>query len=636
MSTRKTNIFKVLKTRNDRKRKRDHGAWTAGSTTTTTSAADKFSAPVVDHPPANETSPDSEEIPSETIMDYTDSIAESSNPVVSSADLATDVARAKPLRRRRKQQIQYYKSLYRQNHQQDLEGNPPPIHRQQQTRILQHPDMSSWPPTTATSDPFVASLPFLLLLIPLHVAWDQTGRQWPSYTKLCQHVHQLQQQNGALQQQLLQLQSNLLLQHERTSGDTALLPSARESSPVVLPTPVPCRTESSQQFCPRPLSLPSPAATQTNQNELHRHPTRIGRVTESPAVLRQHVLPGQQPLQRDTAKRETSASSTTTTGTSSSTLILQQPDSPTICDSQSTSFLSQEIPQPDGHKDHELGPVYQQQNHGDSPNTSTNNTNATPVRHGGRAQLDHNAPSSMDKKETPATALASTPLDQRPAVTKAPTTSARPFALTRPSKPWMSNQQARTFVQPATSMASPLGQLIPVKSNQPGSPLLAKKQQGHRSNGPSVSAAPPPWSDKKKEPSSIQPLKRSNSDFWDSPSQSQYPSQNPDSSSNHVQPNNNHGSDENAAPYCQVVRNRAERQALKPHDCPECGRFIDVLMAQDPNGQHYNRHELMCASRHRHQFTPPATPQTFWELSLWMNEMPGERQTTSSRTAQFA
>jgi hypothetical protein len=68
-------------------------------------------------------------------------------------------------------------------------------------------------------------------------------------------------------------------------------------------------------------------------------------------------------------------------------------------------------------------------------------------------------------------------------------------------------------------------------------------------------------------------------------------------------------------PYCEVVRNKAERQKLKAFDCAECGKFIDAIMEDDLEGV-YNRHELMCASRHRHQFTPPDTPEDFWELSF--------------------
>lgn len=69
------------------------------------------------------------------------------------------------------------------------------------------------------------------------------------------------------------------------------------------------------------------------------------------------------------------------------------------------------------------------------------------------------------------------------------------------------------------------------------------------------------------------------------------------------------------APYCEVVRNKAERQTLKPHECVECGKFIDAILEEDKEGV-YSRHELMCASRHRHRFTPPDTPADFWELSF--------------------
>ena len=63
------------------------------------------------------------------------------------------------------------------------------------------------------------------------------------------------------------------------------------------------------------------------------------------------------------------------------------------------------------------------------------------------------------------------------------------------------------------------------------------------------------------------------------------------------------------------MRKKAERQTLKPHACAECGKFIDAIMEEDKDGV-YNRHETMCASRHRHRFTPPDTPPDFWELSF--------------------
>lgn len=67
--------------------------------------------------------------------------------------------------------------------------------------------------------------------------------------------------------------------------------------------------------------------------------------------------------------------------------------------------------------------------------------------------------------------------------------------------------------------------------------------------------------------------------------------------------------------YQEVVRKKAEREGLKPYDCPDCAAFVDmVLLGEGANV--FNRDELMCCSRHRGRHTPPATPVDFWELSF--------------------
>lgn len=73
--------------------------------------------------------------------------------------------------------------------------------------------------------------------------------------------------------------------------------------------------------------------------------------------------------------------------------------------------------------------------------------------------------------------------------------------------------------------------------------------------------------------------------------------------------------EEQEQPYAEVVRNKAERQKLKPYSCEECGKFIDAMLAYDTDGV-LNREELMCCSRHRHRFPPSETPEGFWELSF--------------------
>jgi hypothetical protein len=67
--------------------------------------------------------------------------------------------------------------------------------------------------------------------------------------------------------------------------------------------------------------------------------------------------------------------------------------------------------------------------------------------------------------------------------------------------------------------------------------------------------------------------------------------------------------------YQEVVRKRAEREGLKPYDCPDCAAFVDTIL-QGEGAKVYNRNELMCCSRHRSRHTPPSTPPDFWELSF--------------------
>jgi hypothetical protein len=67
--------------------------------------------------------------------------------------------------------------------------------------------------------------------------------------------------------------------------------------------------------------------------------------------------------------------------------------------------------------------------------------------------------------------------------------------------------------------------------------------------------------------------------------------------------------------YQEVVRKKTEREALNTYECEECGKFMDALLQDDAEGV-FQRHELMCASRHRARHTPPETPENFWELSF--------------------
>jgi hypothetical protein len=67
--------------------------------------------------------------------------------------------------------------------------------------------------------------------------------------------------------------------------------------------------------------------------------------------------------------------------------------------------------------------------------------------------------------------------------------------------------------------------------------------------------------------------------------------------------------------YEEVVRNKGERDKLQRHDCPDCGKFMDAVM-EGAGANVFERHQLMCTSRHRTRYTPPETPEHFWELSF--------------------
>ena len=80
-------------------------------------------------------------------------------------------------------------------------------------------------------------------------------------------------------------------------------------------------------------------------------------------------------------------------------------------------------------------------------------------------------------------------------------------------------------------------------------------------------------------------------------------------------PSNDSRDKSNEQPYLEVVRNKQERDRLNRYECVECGKFIDAICDQDSQGL-YDRHALLCHSRHRSRFTPPQTPEDFWELSF--------------------
>lgn len=63
--------------------------------------------------------------------------------------------------------------------------------------------------------------------------------------------------------------------------------------------------------------------------------------------------------------------------------------------------------------------------------------------------------------------------------------------------------------------------------------------------------------------------------------------------------------------YVDVVRKKAEREALPGHDCPRCAKFYAALEINDP---HTLRELQNGCSRHRQQYQNPDTPEDFWKI----------------------
>lgn len=68
--------------------------------------------------------------------------------------------------------------------------------------------------------------------------------------------------------------------------------------------------------------------------------------------------------------------------------------------------------------------------------------------------------------------------------------------------------------------------------------------------------------------------------------------------------------------YIEVVRNRDQRSVLPGHACEECDKFYQAMQQQgivnDSNRQQF----MQSCSRHKSKFTPPSTPEGFWDLSI--------------------
>ena len=65
-----------------------------------------------------------------------------------------------------------------------------------------------------------------------------------------------------------------------------------------------------------------------------------------------------------------------------------------------------------------------------------------------------------------------------------------------------------------------------------------------------------------------------------------------------------------------VVREKAERDALPGHTCFECEAFYQAMIQQGIMTEDSKKEHLKQCSRHKAKHTPPTTPDGFWDLTI--------------------
>ena len=66
----------------------------------------------------------------------------------------------------------------------------------------------------------------------------------------------------------------------------------------------------------------------------------------------------------------------------------------------------------------------------------------------------------------------------------------------------------------------------------------------------------------------------------------------------------------------EVVRKRSEREALRGHQCSECAAYYTALMQQGIVSEENMEEMLRQCSRHKARWSPPRTPEGFWDLTV--------------------
>ncbi|KAL7557406.1 hypothetical protein ACA910_009111 [Epithemia clementina (nom. ined.)] len=171
-----------------------------------------------------------------------------------------------------------------------------------------------------------------------------------------------------------------------------------------------------------------------------------------------------------------------------------------------------------------------------------------------------------------------------------------PIKTSRKSDTWVSNAPTRSFLK---EMA-PYSTRNSSKSKNPYAPN--EQQQGDAGTWVSTKRrSAPPASSKRQDPQKSEACAGLWADLGSSTGRVATQKQQPSDGANSYK-------------YEEVVRCKAERQGLPCRDCVDCRAFYDVLRR---SGDHLvNSQSTVQFSRHRTRFTPPETPEDFWEIDF--------------------
>jgi hypothetical protein len=90
----------------------------------------------------------------------------------------------------------------------------------------------------------------------------------------------------------------------------------------------------------------------------------------------------------------------------------------------------------------------------------------------------------------------------------------------------------------------------------------------------------------------------------------------PNKLSNNSNGNINNNNSRQPLKMVEVIRNKAERDALRGFQCEECAAFYNAQIQQGILDPSNIKDFLQYCSRHKAKYTPPSTPEGFWDLTL--------------------